>query len=61
MGKRLGGGGFWRLEMRLRADVGVRGFLWGRVSAVERGEGGTPPPFKRFPGWRQGLWQAKVA
>ena len=36
-----GGGGFWRLEMRLGAGVGVRECLWGRVSAVGGGgEGG---------------------
>ena len=49
--KAVGGGGYWRLEMRLGADVGVWECLWGRVSAVGRGEGGNPPPplFKRFP------------
>ena len=36
------------------AGVGVWECLWGRVSAVGRGEGGAPPPpppFKRFPAW----------
>ena len=42
--KRLGGGGYWRLGMRLGAGVGVWECLWGRVRAVGRGEGGTPPP-----------------
>ena len=42
-----GGGGYWRLEMRLGAGVGVSEWLWGGVRAV--GESGTPPPprFKR--------------
>ena len=47
--KRLGGG-YWRLEMRLGAGVGVWGCLWGRVRAGVLGGGGTTPPFKRFPG-----------
>ena len=37
----VGGGGFWRLEMRLGAGVGVWECLWGRVRAVG---GGVPPP-----------------
>ena len=38
-----GWGGFWRLEMRLGLELGQE-CLWGRVSAVGRGEGGNPPP-----------------
>ena len=57
-----GGGGYWRLEMRLGAGVGVWECLWGRVRAVGEGGGGyplcdipwgyppPPTPFKRFPG-----------
>ena len=32
------------------AGVGVWESLWGRVSAVGRGEGGTPPPLQAIPG-----------
>ena len=48
--KRLGGG-YWRLEMRLGAGVGVWGCLWGVVRAGVLGGRGVPPPplFKRFP------------
>ena len=48
------GGGFWRLGMRLGAGFGVWECLWGRVSAVGRGEGGTPPPLQAIP-WCRGL------
>ena len=42
--KRLGGG-YWRLETRLGAGVGVWECLWGRVRAGLLGGGrGTPPP-----------------
>ena len=47
--KAVGEGGYWRLGMRLGAGVGVWECLWGRVSAVGRGEGGSPPPLQAIP------------
>ena len=54
------GGGFWRLGMRLGAGFGVWERLWGRVSAVGRGEGVPPPLFKRFPGLGVGITRAEL-
>ena len=43
--KAVGGGGFWRLEMRLGYGNAFR------VESAQWGGGrGVPPPFKRFPG-----------
>ena len=39
-----GGGGYWRLEMRLGAGVGVRECLWGRVKAGSVAGSAPPPP-----------------
>ena len=52
-----GGGGFWRLEMRLGLVLG-----YGNAFGVESGQWGggrgvtPPPPFKRFPAEDSVLW-----
>ena len=47
--KAVGGGGYWRLEMRLGLALGYGKPLgWSQGRSVGVG-GGTPPPFKRFP------------
>ena len=46
--KAVGGGGFWRLEMRLGYGNAFR--VESAQGGGGRGEGGNPPPFKRFPG-----------
>ena len=46
----VGGGGYWRLGMRLGAGVGVWECLFGVETVQCRGgRGAPPPPFKRFP------------
>ena len=48
-----GVGGYWRLEMRLGAGVGVWECLWGRVSAVSTRRG--PPHVSLYCGCLFGL------
>ena len=45
------GGGYCRLQMPLRLALGVRGTVAGhRLGPLEKGGGGTPPPFQCIPG-----------
>ena len=50
--KAVGGGGYWRLEMRLGLVLGY-GNAFGGKSVQWQGGGEYPPPFKRFPGGKE--------